>query len=83
MMKTGLFSLKSWGIDEPALNRFIRTAFSLLKMIVFFTVGKDEVRAWEIPAGITAKEAAGKIHSDISRGFIRAEVLAYDAFCRM
>ncbi len=72
--------LAELGIAEPALNLFIRTAFSLLSMIVFFTVGKDEVRAWEIQAGITAKEAAGRIHSDISRGFIRAEVLSYDAF---
>jgi len=72
--------LEELNIKEPALNLFIKSAYKLLNRVEFFTVGPDEVKAWEIPAGITAKEAAGKIHSDIARGFIRAEVLAYKDF---
>lgn len=72
--------LEELQIEETALNRFIRMAFSLLNRIAFFTVGPDEVRAWEITTTTTARDAAGKIHSDIARGFIRAEVLAYDDF---
>ncbi len=68
------------GIAEPARDRFIRAAYSLLDLISFFTTGEDEVRAWTITQGSTAKTAAGKIHSDIERGFIRAEVIAYDDF---
>jgi len=72
--------LEELNIKEPALNLFIRSAYKLLNRIEFFTVGPDEVKAWEIPSEINAKEAAGKIHSDIARGFIRAEVLAYKDF---
>ncbi len=72
--------LEDMGMDEPVLNRFIKKSYSLLDRIVFFTVGPDEVKAWEIPSGITAKQAAGKIHTDISRGFIRAEVLGYQDY---
>ena len=72
--------LEELDIAKPALNRFITTSFSLLNKIVFFTVGEDEVRAWEVEHNIPAKNAAGKIHSDIERGFIRAEVLAYKDF---
>ncbi|MCB1195430.1 YchF family ATPase [bacterium] len=72
--------LEELGIEKPALNRFILTAFALLNRIVFFTVGEDEVRAWEVENHIHAKSAAGKIHSDIERGFIRAEVLGYADF---
>ena len=57
----------------------IRVSFNLLGLMPFFTVGPDECRAWTIERGITALEAAGAIHSDIQRGFIRAEVVAYDA----
>jgi ribosome-binding ATPase len=72
--------LQDIGLSEPALSRFIRTAYGLLDLISFFTVGEDEVRAWTITRGMTARKAAGKIHSDLERGFIRAEVMAYDAF---
>jgi ribosome-binding ATPase YchF (GTP1/OBG family) len=57
----------------------IRASYDLLGYISFFTVGEDENRAWSIPRGTVAQEAAGEIHSDIQRGFIRAEVVAYDA----
>lgn len=66
------------GIDEPAMHMLIRESYKLLGLISFFTVGKDEVRAWTIKKGTTALKAAGVIHSDIERGFIRAEVVAYD-----
>ncbi len=67
--------LDDLGIEEPALDTFIRAAFEAVDLIVFFTTGKDECRAWPIRRGSTAVEAAGKIHSDIARGFIRAEVI--------
>lgn len=66
------------GITESSLDRMIRLSYRLLGLMSFFTVGPDEVRAWTIPQGATAVEAAGEIHSDISRGFIRAEVISYD-----
>jgi ribosome-binding ATPase YchF (GTP1/OBG family) len=72
--------LKEIGIAEPARDRFIRASYALLDLISFFTAGEDEVRAWTITQGTVAKNAAGKIHSDIERGFIRAEVIAYDDF---
>jgi ribosome-binding ATPase len=72
--------LKEIGIAEPARARFIRASYALLDLISFFTTGEDEVRAWTIPQGTVAKSAAGKIHSDIERGFIRAEIVAYDDF---
>ncbi|MGE5302158.1 MAG: redox-regulated ATPase YchF [Alphaproteobacteria bacterium] len=72
--------LKELGITEPARNRFIRASYHLLDLISFFTVGEDEVRAWTITQGTHARQAAGKIHSDIERGFIRAEVIAYADF---
>jgi len=70
------------GLAEPATARFIRTAYGLLDLISFFTVGEDEVRAWPIHRGTHARQAAGKIHSDLERGFIRAEVIPYEAFMR-
>jgi ribosome-binding ATPase len=72
--------LKEIGIQEPARERFIRTSYRLLDLISFLTTGEDEVRAWTITQGTIARKAAGKIHSDIERGFIRAEVIAYDDF---
>jgi GTP-binding protein YchF len=72
--------LADMGLTESALARFIRTAYGLLDLISFFTVGKDEVRAWTIRRGTHAKQAAGRIHSDLERGFIRAEVTPYDVF---
>ncbi len=67
------------GITEPALDRMIRASYHLLGRISFFTVGEDECRAWTIRASTPARRAAGAIHSDIEKGFIRAEVVAYDA----
>jgi hypothetical protein len=72
--------LEDLGLAESALTRFIRTAYGLLDLISFFTVGEDEVRAWPILRGTKARQAAGKIHSDLERGFIRAEVIPYDRF---
>ncbi len=72
--------LDDLGLTESALTRFIRTAYGLLDLISFFTVGTDEVRAWPILRGTKAKQAAGKIHSDLERGFIRAEVIPYEHF---
>lgn len=67
------------GIKESGLGRVIRSSFDLLGLMPFFTVGEDECRAWTIRRGATAVEAAGEIHSDIQRGFIRAEVVGYEA----
>jgi ribosome-binding ATPase len=72
--------LREIGVEEPARERFIRASYALLDLISFFTSGEDEVRAWTIAQGTAAKKAAGRIHSDIERGFIRAEVVAYDDF---
>lgn len=72
--------LQALGIAEPARNRLIRAAYEALGLISFFTVGEDEVRAWTIPQGTNAVGAAEKIHSDLARGFIRAEVIAFDDF---
>jgi len=72
--------LRELGLGASALDRFIRAAYGLLDLISFFTVGPDEVRAWTIRRGTKAKRAAGKIHSDLERGFIRAEVIPYDVF---
>jgi len=66
------------GIKESALNRMILASYQLLNLISFFTVGDHEVKAWTITRGATALAAAGKIHSDLERGFIRAEVLGWD-----
>jgi ribosome-binding ATPase len=67
-------------LEETGMSRLARAAYSCLGLISFFTVGEDEVRAWTVPQGITAKQAAGKIHSDIERGFIRAEVFHFADF---
>lgn len=75
--------LADLGLVEPARDRFIQAAYGLLDLISFLTSGEDEVRAWPIRRGTTAVRAAGKIHSDIERGFIRAEVVAYDDFVRL
>ncbi|HEX7409884.1 MAG TPA: DUF933 domain-containing protein [Candidatus Binatia bacterium] len=70
------------GVKAPARDRFVTAAYELLDQISFLTSGEDEVRAWTIKRGTTAVKAAGKIHSDIERGFIRAEVMHYDDFIR-
>jgi hypothetical protein len=72
--------LADLGLEESALSRFIRTAYGLLDLVSFITVGPDEVRAWTIRRGTRARQAAGRIHSDLERGFIRAEVTPYDVF---
>lgn len=71
--------LSDIGLSDSGLDRVIRASYGLLGYISFFTVGKDECRAWSVPLGTSAQEAAGEIHSDIARGFIRAEVVHYDA----
>jgi len=71
--------LADLGLTESGLDRVIRASYDLLGYISFFTVGDDECRAWSIPRGTPAQAAAGEIHTDLSRGFIRAEVVAYDA----
>ena len=75
--------LESLGLDEPGLNNLIRAGYRLLGLQVYFTAGEKEVRAWEIPVGARAPQAAGVIHSDFERGFIRAETVAYADFERL
>ena len=75
--------LKELGIKEPAINVLTRSCIKALNLISFFTVGQDEVRQWTIKAGSTAPEAAGAIHTDLEKGFIRAEVMKYDDFTRL
>ncbi|HLE14592.1 MAG TPA: redox-regulated ATPase YchF [Anaerolineales bacterium] len=70
--------LEEYGIGEPSLNRVIRLSYDLLGLLSFFTVGEDEVRAWTVRRGANAHEAAGAIHSDLQKGFIRAEVIPWD-----
>lgn len=70
--------LQEYGIEEPSLNRMIRLSYDLLGLQSFFTAGEDECRAWTVHRGATAPEAAGEIHTDLQKGFIRAEVVAYD-----
>jgi len=70
--------MSEYGIAELGLAKIIRLSYELLGLISFFTVGADEVRAWTIPYGSTAYEAAGEIHTDLQKGFIRAEVMPYD-----
>lgn len=68
------------GMEEPGLNRVIRSGYKLLNLATYFTAGVKEVRAWTIPVGATAPQAAGVIHTDFERGFIRAEVIAYEDY---
>lgn len=70
--------MKELGIEEPGIDRLAKVVYDRLGLISFLTVGEDEVRAWTIKKGLNAKQAAGKIHSDIERGFIRAEVVAFN-----
>ena len=72
--------LQEMGQDEPGLNRLIRAAFKLLGLQTYFTAGVKEVRAWTIHIGDTAPQAAGVIHTDFERGFIRAQTIAFDDF---
>src|SRR5690606_22284343 len=72
--------LEELGLDETGLARVIRAGYDLLHLITFFTVGPKEARAWTVHKGAKAPEAAGEIHSDMQRGFIRAETIAYDDY---
>jgi hypothetical protein len=72
--------LESMGLEEPGLNRLIREAYALLGLQTYFTVGPKEARAWTIPIGATAPQAAGVIHTDFEKGFIRAETIAFPDF---
>ncbi len=74
--------MESLGLSEPGLNRVIRAGYKLLGLQTFFTAGPKEVRAWTVKVGATAPQAAGKIHSDFERGFIRAQTIAYDDFIK-
>lgn len=70
--------LAAYHLEEPGLHRFVRAAYASLDLVTFFTVGEDEVRGWTIRRGAAARRAAGAIHSDLERGFIRAEVIGWD-----
>jgi len=72
--------LATMGLDEPGLNKVIRAGYKLLGLLTFFTVGPKEARAWTVHAGAKAPQAAGVIHTDFERGFIRAETIAYNDF---
>ena len=72
--------LDDLGLEEPGLNRVVRAGYELLDLATYFTAGVKEVRAWTIPVGASAPQAAGVIHSDFEKGFIRAEVIAYEDF---
>jgi GTP-binding protein YchF len=74
--------LASMGLDEPGLNRVIRAGYGLLGLQTYFTAGVKEVRAWTVRIGATAPEAAGVIHTDFEKGFIRAEVVGYEDFVK-
>jgi hypothetical protein len=70
--------MKEYGIEELSLSKMIRLSYDLLRLQSFFTVGEDEVRAWTTRRDASAWEAAGEIHTDLQKGFIRAEVVSYD-----
>jgi GTP-binding protein YchF len=70
--------LAEFGVEEPGLDRVVAASYQALDLITFLTTGEDETRAWEVRSGATAPEAAGVIHTDLQRGFIRAEVVGYD-----
>jgi GTP-binding protein YchF len=72
--------LEELGFDEPGLNRVIRAGYRLLSLQTYFTAGEKEVRAWTVPIGATAPQAAGEIHTDFEKGFIRAETVSYEDF---
>ncbi|MFT7490827.1 MAG: GTP-binding protein YchF, partial [Pseudohongiellaceae bacterium] len=72
--------LNDLGMEEPGLNRVIRAGYELLHLHTYFTAGVKEVRAWTIPVDSTAPQAAGKIHTDFEKGFIRAEIIAFDSY---
>lgn len=75
--------LADLGLEEPGLNRVIRAGYELLGLLTYFTAGPKEVRAWTVAKGATGPQAAGVIHSDFERGFIRAEVISYDEYVKL
>jgi ribosome-binding ATPase YchF (GTP1/OBG family) len=75
--------LESLGLHEPGLNRLIQAGYALLDLITYFTVGPKEARAWTVRRKTRAPKAAGVIHTDFEKGFIRAETIAYDDFVRL
>ena len=75
--------LATLGLSEPGLDRLVREAYSLLGLQTYFTAGPKESRAWTIPVGAKAPEAAGVIHTDFEKGFIRAETIAFDDYVRL
>ena len=77
---SGSRSSRRWGLHETGLARVIRAGYDLLHLITFFTVGPKEARAWTVEKGAKAPQAAGEIHTDFERGFIRAETIAYDDY---
>lgn len=78
----GLEYLKSLGVEETGLHRLIKKSYEILGLITFLTTGEQETRAWTIPSGTKAPQAAGKIHSDLEKGFIRAETISYDDYVK-
>ncbi|HEX5005711.1 MAG TPA: DUF933 domain-containing protein, partial [Hyphomonadaceae bacterium] len=74
--------LESLGLEEPGLNRVIRAGYDLLGLMTYFTVGPKEARAWTIKKGTTAPQAAGVIHGDFEKGFIKAETIAYEDYVK-
>ena len=75
-----LDQVRELGLEEPGLNRVIRAGYKLLNLQTYFTAGVKEVRAWTIPVGATAPQAAGKIHTDFEKGFIRAQTISFEDF---
>jgi ribosome-binding ATPase YchF (GTP1/OBG family) len=75
--------LEDMGLNEPGLNRLVRATYDLLGLQTYFTAGPKEVRAWTVRKGSTAPQAAGVIHTDFEKGFIRAEVIAYDDYVHL
>ena len=76
----GIEFLEDLGMDEPGLNKLIRASYEMLSLQTYFTAGVKEVRAWTIKSGSTAPQAAGEIHTDLEKGFIRAETIGYEDF---
>ena len=74
--------LQAMGLSEPGISKLIHACYKLLNLITYFTAGEKEVRAWTIKKGIKAPAAAGEIHSDFEKGFIRAEVIGYDDYVK-
>ncbi len=75
--------LQSLGLEEPGINRLIRESYRLLNLVTFYTIVGTEVRAWTVPAGTPAPKAAGRVHSDMEKGFIRAEVMRFEDLVRL